>query len=151
MERLRWSALEYEERERNSDWFWALGIIVATASIASIIYGNYFFAALLVLGGFLLGFFAVKKPDMISYELNDQGLQIGTRLYPYENMKAFWVQVEPKLLLFINSERIFMPVLVIPIEANIAEDIHAVLTEKNVPEKEMREPPSEKIMEYLGF
>jgi hypothetical protein len=47
-EKLSWSALEYEEKIRSSDWFWALGIIVVTSSVAAIIFGNYFFATLLV-------------------------------------------------------------------------------------------------------
>src|SRR3990167_6387097 len=93
MEKLEWSALEYEDKERSPDWFWALGIIIVTSSLASIIYSNYFFAALLVLSGILLGFFAKKKPDTVLYELNEKGLKIRTRFYPYENIKSFWVQI----------------------------------------------------------
>jgi len=156
-EKLSWTAPEYEEKERSPDWFWALGIIFATSSIAAIIFGNYFFAALLVLSGLLLGFFAVKKPDVIAYELNAQGLKIRNRLYPYENIKSFWVQsgVSPetnvKPILFINSERAFMPILSIPIEEMMAEKIHSIMLAENVAEKEMKEHPSEKIMEALGF
>src|SRR5512141_1166647 len=152
MEKLEWSALEYEEKERSKDWFWALGIIVATSSIASIIFGNYFFAALLILSGLLLGFFAIKKPDTVTYELNDKGLKIRTRLYPYENIKSFWVQIgaspmtNVKPLLFINSERVFMPIISIPISAEMAPEIHAIMLEKNIAEVEMKEHPSEKIM-----
>lgn len=156
-DKLIWSALEYEEKDRSSDWFWALGIIVVTSSIASIIFGNYFFAALLILSGILLGFFAVKKPDLVTYELNMNGLKIHNRLYPYENIKSFWVQVDlsgqtdTKPLLFIHSERAFMPVLSIPIDETVAEDVHAILTSQNIAEVEMREHPSERIMEVLGF
>jgi len=156
-EKLSWSALEYEEKERSKDWFWALGIIVATSSIASIIFGNYFFAALLVLSGILLGFFAIKKPDTVTYELNPRGLQIRSRLYSYENIKSFWVQIDPtgetnlKPLLFIHSERAFMPILSIPIDETIARDIHSILLAENIAEVEMKEHPSEKIMEVLGF
>jgi hypothetical protein len=156
-EKLVWSALEYEEKDRSKDWFWALGIIVVTSSIASIIFGNYFFAALLVLGGFLLGFFAIKKPDMVTYELNEKGLKIRNRLYPYESIKAFWVQADfnpdsnVKPIFFIHSERAFMPVLSIPIDKSIAEDIYSIMTTKEIAEVEMKEHPSEKIMEVLGF
>lgn len=162
--KLEWSALEYEEKDRSQDWFWALGIIVITSSIASIILGNYFFAALLILGGVLLGFFALKKPEIVVYELNDKGLKIRNRLYPYENIKAFWVQLEKKIslnpsdhrtemkpMLFINSERIFMPVISIPINETIADDIHSIFLAQDIAEVEMKEHPSEKIMEILGF
>ena len=156
-EKLSWSALEYEEKERSPDWFWALGIIVVTSSIASIIYENYFFATLLVLSGVLLGFFAIKKPDLVIYELNEKGLKIRNRLYPYENIKSFWVQIDNspeaivKPLLFIKSERAFMPIITIPIEKENAPDIHFIMTSKNIAEEEMKEHPSEKIMEALGF
>ena len=157
MEKLQWSALEYEEKNRSNDWFWALGIIIVTSSLAAIIFGNYFFAALLFLSGVLLGFFAIKKPDIVSYELNNQGLKIRTRLYPYENIKSFWVQIdttpETKLntILFIKSERLFMPILSIPIEDIMAPDIHSIMISKNIMEEEMKDHPSIKIMELLDF
>ena len=150
-QKLEWSALEYEEKERSQDWFWALGIIVVTSSIAAIIFGNYFFATLLILSGLLLGFFAVKKPDLIFYELNNKGLKIRNRLYPYENIKSFWVQLDPKPMLFVHTERIFMPIIGIPIEGENAEEIHLIMLAQNIAEVEMREHPSEKIMEILGF
>ena len=156
-DKLSWSALEYEEKERSQDWFWALGIIVATSSIASIIFGNYFFAALLVLSGILLGFFAVKKPDTVTYELNTKGLKIRNRLYLYENIKSFWVQLDTsgetnlRPMLFIHSERAFMPILSIPIDETLAVDIHSILLNRDIAEVEMKEHPSEKIMEVLGF
>ena len=157
MEKLQWSALEYEEKNRSNDWFWALGIIVATSSVAAIMYENYFFAALLFLSGVLLGFFAIKKPDVVSYELNNQGLKIRTQLYPYKNMKSFWVQIdttgETKLnpILFIKSERLFMPILSIPIENIMAPDIHFIMISKNIPEEEMKDHLSVKVMELLDF
>lgn len=157
MDKLGWSAPEYEEKERGSDWFWALGIIVFTASAAAIIYNNYFFAALLILSGVLLGFLAIKKPEVISYELNEKGFLAHTSLYPYENIKSFWVQKESygpeklKPILFIKSERFFMPIILTPIENSVAEDVRSFLLQKNIPEEEMKETVPEKIMEALGF
>ena len=151
MDKLEWSALEYEEKSRSRDWFWALGIIVATSSVAAIIFGNYFFAALLILSGVLLGYFAIKKPEMVHYELDNRGLKIRTQLYPYEYIKSFWVQTGIKPMLFIKTERVFMPIIEMPITENMAEDIYSAILEKNVPEEEMKEHPSHQIMESLGF
>ena len=151
MNKISWSAPEYEERERSADWFWALGVIVVTSTAASIIYSNYFLAVLLVLSGILLGFFARKKPEIITYELSEKGLKVGTRFYPHENTKSFWVEIETKPMLFIKSERFFMPIISIPIEYDMAEVIHQTFLTRNVIEEEMKEHPSEKIMEMLGF
>ena len=150
-EKLEWSALEYEERERGNDWFWALGIIVLASVVTSVIYGNYFFAVLITLGGILLGFFAIKKPDVVFYELNQKGLKIGSRFYPYENISAFWVREEPRPTLFIHSERFFMPIISIPIVKIYSSQIRDIFISKNINEKEMREPTAEKIIDSLGF
>ncbi len=151
METLEWSALEYEERERSRDWFWALGIIVITGAITSIIYSNYFFAVLLILSGILLGFFATKKPDLVHCELNDTGIEIRTRVYPFREIKSFWIQTGRKSLLFIKVERVFMPIISIPIKDELVDKIYSVMVSQDINEEEMKEHPSEKIMESLGF
>lgn len=150
--KLEWSQLEYEEKERGNDWFWALGVIVVASSVASFIYGNYFFGLFLIIGGILLGVFAIKKPDLVFYELNEKGLQIRNRLFPYENIKSFWVKKESENpTLFIKSERLFMPIISMPIKGYHAEEVRNFMLSNNVPEEEMKEHPSEKIMDSLGF
>ena len=157
-EKLEWQALEYEEKERHPDWFWALGVIVVASSLAAILFGNYFFAILLIVGGILLGVFAIKKPDMVFYELNKKGLKIRNRIYLYEKIKAFWVQKplsdEGKIMppaLFIKSERLLVPIFSVPIEESSVVKIHNMMLAHNVLEQEMKEHPSEKIMDSLGF
>jgi hypothetical protein len=149
--KVEWSLLEYDEKERNNDWFWALGVVVVAATITSIIFSNYFFAILIVLSGLLLGVFAVKKPELVSYELNEKGLKIKDRLYPYEKIKSFWVQKEIKPTLFIKSERIIMPIISMPIEGFQADEIKNKMLISAVPEEEMKEHVSEKVMEFIGF
>jgi hypothetical protein len=152
-EKLGWFALEYQEKERSKDWFWAFGIIVGTSFITSIIYGNYFFAVLILLGGALLWFFATKRPGLIYYELNSEGLEIRNNLFPYKNIKSFWVRIESerKSTLFIKLDRLFMPIISIPTESPTAKEIHNFLLEKEILEEEMKEYLPEKIIDYLGF
>ncbi len=150
--KLEWLALEYEEKERGNDWFWALGVIIVAGSATSFIYSNFFFGLLIIVGGILLGAFAVKKPDLVFYELNEKGLKIKSRLYPYENIKSFWVKKGgEKPTLFIRSERAFMPIISMPIEQNLTDKIKDRMISKNIPEEEMKEHVSEKIMDSLGF
>ncbi len=150
--KLEWTALEYEEKERGNDWFWALGVIVVASSVTSFIYSNYFFGLLLIIAGILLVIFAVKKPDLVFYELNEKGLKIRNRLFPYENIKSFWIKREnEKPMLFIKSERLFMPIISMPINPNHMEEIKNAMLSKNVLEEEMKGHVSEKIMDSLGF
>jgi hypothetical protein len=149
--KIEWQALEYEERERTRDWFWALGIVIVTASLASIILSNYFFAALIIIGGALLWFFASQKPQTISYELNERGLKAKNHLYLYENIKSFWVEIEKKPVLFIKSERVFMPMISVPIARENADRIRSVMLAQDITEEPMQEHISDKIMDQLGF
>jgi hypothetical protein len=150
-EKIEWSMPEYFEKERNNDWFWALGVIVVAASVTSIIFSNYFFAVLIILSGVLIAVFAVKKPDLVNYELNKKGLKIKSRTFPYNKIKSFWVQVETPPTLFIKSERLIMPIISMPIEYSLATQIRDRMLKNNVTEEEMREHVSDKIMESIGF
>jgi hypothetical protein len=158
VEKLEWSAPEYMEKKQGTDWFWALGIIILASAVASVIFGNYFFAILIVLGGILLIVFAIKKPEMVFYEINDKGIKMRDRLYPFENIKSFWIHIDPSAkeggvnhIFFIRSERIFMPIITIPIEEKYALQIRDIMLSYNIPEEEMKEHPSVQIMEKLGF
>lgn len=146
-----WSALEYEQKERGTDWFWALGVIIVASSIASLIYGNYFFAILLILGGLSFWMFAIRKPEMIHYELNDKGLQIENQLYPFERIKSFFVRTDTSPALFIKSERVFMPMLSMPLNGVSPMEVREVMLSKNIPEEEMQEHFSERVIESLGI
>jgi hypothetical protein len=150
-EKLNWSVLEYEEKERHPDWFLAFGIIIAASSITAIIYGNYFFAILIILSGSLLYLYTIKQPKEIFYELNNKGLKINNTLFPFENIKSFWIQTEVKHILFLKLERPFMPIISVPLEFYLMNDVHEIFSKKNILEEKMEEHVSEKIMEYLGF
>lgn len=151
LEKIKWSMPEYFEKERNNDWFWALGVIIIAASITSIIFKNYFFAVFIILSGVLIVVFAIKKPELVSYELNKKGLMIKNRLYPYDKIKSFWVQIETPPTLFIKSERLIMPIISMPIEYSLADLIKERMLKNKVQEEEMKEHVSDKIMDSIGF
>ncbi|MEK7588679.1 MAG: hypothetical protein AAB438_02565 [Patescibacteria group bacterium] len=153
---LTWVLPQYKHIEKNIDWFWALGVIVLCGGATSIIYKNYFFAVLLLLGGLLMAYFATRKPELVDFKLDDKGLNIKNRLYPYENIKAFWVQTPSQengmeSSLFIHSERYILPTISLPIYQNMGDRIRERMLSKNVPEEKMEEHLSVAIMDFLGF
>ena len=150
-EKITWSSFEYYEKERNNDWFWALGVIIIAASITSIIFKNYFFAIFIILSGILIVIFALKKPELVSYELNEKGLKIKERIYPYDKIKSFWVQKETPPTLFIKTERLIMPIISMDIEYSSADEIKNFLLKNKVSTEEMKEHVSDKIMNSVGF
>ncbi len=149
--KISWSALEYEEKDRSADWFWALGVVVVTSVVTAIIFNNYFFAALLLISGGLLYFLAKKPPEVILYEITDKGIQMRSHFYNFKELKAFYVQKEGASTLFIKTSRFFLPIISVPTERHLLEQIQNVFRANKVPEQEMKEHPAEKIMESLGF
>ena len=151
MDKLSWTLVEYEEKEKNTDWFWALGLIVIAGSVTAFIFKNYFFSALLVIGGILIGYFAKKKPDMVDYELNMKGFQIKNRIFLYKEIEAFHINREKGPTMLLKTNRFMFPVLSIPIEQTHIYEIRNILINQNIKEEEIKETMPEKIMEYLDF
>lgn len=148
---ISWDAPEHYHTEKNSDWYWAVGIITITAVVLAIIFNNIIFAIFLLVGAFALVVHATKRPRIIHYEINDRGVVIGDILYPFLTLDSFWVdaqEVPPKVL--IKSHKTFMPYISIHIEEVDPEKVRDILL-NYIAETEHREPLSQKILERFGF
>lgn len=148
---LKWSAPEYNHYQRSTDWFWAVGIITICISVLAFVFNNALFGVLILLSAGILIFYTLRPPEEVEYEINQKGIIVGKELHPYLTIEAFWVEnrgVEPKIIL--KSKKAIMPYIIIPIHADDADEMAAVLREF-LEEKELAEPSSHKVMEYLGF
>ena len=152
--RLTWSVEEYPHKEKGADWYWALGIIAVIGAALSVVYGNILFAVIIVLGGAMLGYYALRRPQVIRISISDEGIAIDDYLYPFDTLKGFNVE-EHQLgsYLLIESSRSLIPVTSIPLPAE-GLDFQALreLLRTRIEEKEhITEPTSHRIMEHLGF
>jgi hypothetical protein len=85
-----WTASEFIEHHKSSSWY--LMLVGATAALAGLVYlvtKDKIAAGVIVILGVIVGYYAGHKPRQLSYELNDTGLRIGDKLYPYANFKSF--------------------------------------------------------------
>jgi len=151
--RLTWHAHEYEHKERSTDWFWALGIIAITGAVTAIVLSNILFAILIIVGALTLALYAARVPNVIPYEVSERGVRINNALHPYKTLESFWIEDEyehrePRL--FIKSDKLFMPAIVIPLEPNSHMEVREYLL-VHLDEEEYIEPFPYKVMEYLGF
>ncbi|MFQ5661924.1 MAG: hypothetical protein ACE5F2_01590 [Candidatus Paceibacteria bacterium] len=150
---LQWQALEHEHIHKSSDWFWALGIIAIAGAVTAIIFNNILFAIVILVGAFTLGVHAVKRPNLVSFQISDRGIIIDNTLHPYSSLESFWVedesvQTSPKLL--IKSKKLLASHIVIPIEHVSPDDVRGFLLEY-LTEEEDSESLAQKIMEFFGF
>lgn len=153
-ETINWSALEYEEKDRSVDWYWAVGIVALAVAIISIVYRNYLFAILTVVAAFTLLLYAARKPNIINFELGRRGIRVNKVLYPYTTLRSFWIHRHNnnrKGKLMVQSERMFMPYITIPLPDEPDADVIHDLISEYLPEEEHPENLSEIIMEKFGF
>ncbi|HEX5430287.1 MAG TPA: hypothetical protein VFX17_04420 [Patescibacteria group bacterium] len=88
---LSWTALEFQEREKNNWWYAAFFII----SAALIGYSVYLHETLTVITFSVLAvavfIFSHQRPRQIQYSLTPVGVNMGRTQMPFRNIKKFWI------------------------------------------------------------
>jgi hypothetical protein len=114
---IKWEAEEYDYIPKSNNWFWSVGIITIGIAMASIFLNNILFAVLVVLGGVTIILYGARRPRKVVFSIIPRGVQIENRLFPFENLKSFWIHYEPpyKKLLTIEPKKLLMPVISVPL------------------------------------
>ena len=149
---ITWEAPEHHHIEKGSDWFWVLGILAVSGSIAAFFFGNFLFAVLILIGAGTMALLAGRQPAVIPFSVSTRGVRVGDTLYPYSTLDAYFIEEEsplgPQLLL--RSKRIHMPLIILPLPEEYIHDIEDLLLDR-LPEEELEEPLANKILEFFGF
>ena len=150
--KIEWDAHEYEHKERNSDWFWAVGIVSISVAIASVILGNIIFAILVLVSVFALSIFANRPPSTLHVVVDDKGITRGKVRYPYQTLQSFWIDTDhPHKKIILRSEKLLMPLIIVPLNDEIDEEPLREKLSKVLSEEFHNLPFVERILEYLGF
>jgi hypothetical protein len=150
--KVSWQSLEYTKKEKTADWYWAVIIITLSIVIISFMLADGFFGILIIIATVTLLLFSVQEPKIITVTIDQRGLIIDKNMYPFATLDSFWVDIsDPKnhKILF-QSKKNFLSLIVVPLDEYHHLDIRDFLLQY-LPEKEMYEPMSQKIMEKLGF
>ncbi len=109
---ISWEVKEYEHRQRGVDWFWAIALLAGVGAVVSIVFDNILLAVIIVLAAVSLIMYAKREPENMMVELSPAGVKIGKTLYPYKNLKTFWVTDEgERCKLLLESTRSIMPII----------------------------------------
>ena len=150
---ISWQAATHEYKERSADWFWGLGVAALIGAVLAVFFGNLLLSVIIVLGGFMIGFLAIKEPRMCDISVSSQGVRIDHSLYPYRSLKSFSIDDEsreiPQLIVMTNS--LLNPELVLPLEEHVDQQkVREILLSK-LPEEDHVESPLARIADMLGF
>ncbi len=151
-QKISWEALEYEHRERTPDWYWVLGLISLVLVISAVVYKNFLFAVLVVVGAFTMALYASRKPRLIKFEIGPKGVTIKNTTYLYGHLHSFCPRenARGKKIIF-QSQKAVMPHFSVPVPESVNfEEVKSFLA-KHLPEEDHPESFSEAVMDRLGF
>ncbi len=149
---LKWEAFEYEYIPKSNNWFWSVGIIALSATVASALLSNMLFAILVIIATLTIILYGIRKPKKIMFSFTARGIQVENRLYPYENLHSFWIHYEPpvKKNLTIEPKKLLMQTLLIPLGDTDPNIIREHLL-KFLKEERNEESIIQTISRILGF
>ncbi len=136
-----WWADEYPYVPKSGQWYWAVGIFTLTFLVVSVLIHNFLFAILMVLAGFTVALYGARRPRTTRFSVSARGVEIGSRLYPYELLESFWVRDDPHAKeLDIVSKKILVPRITIPLGDADPAEVREILLPTSVSQRAAAQP-----------
>lgn len=119
IDKIEWTAPEYNHTEKNPDWFWTVGLIALAGLILTLWFHNYLFALFILVASISLFFFSLRPPEEITYVIKTEGISIGKDFFDWKKIKGFnIIKGKPtgKLLIYTTKHLLPIYTLVLPEE-----------------------------------
>jgi hypothetical protein len=149
---IKWRSVEYEDRPKTNDWYWYLASATLLLLIVAFLMKNFLLGAFVLIAAFTVGLLASKKPKEFEFSIEAGGIKIDKKIYPYEELKYFWINYDPprKKELIIESGKILTPHIKIPLADTDPNVVREALL-NFVEEKKIEESLIENLADWLGF
>jgi hypothetical protein len=149
--KIEWSAPEYIHKDRDTDWFWAMGLATLVVFLIAIWIKNYLFGIFIIISGCCLALFNIRHPEEINFSIENNGITMGRDKYDWKSIKSFNIKKDSdNSKLLIQTNKYFLPIYTIPVPNNLIDEIKESVL-KFVPNVELEESKSMQFMEKLGF
>jgi len=137
---VNWRIEEPDLTPKTTEWFWAFGILAFALIVFSILLKNYLLTIILALAIFIIYSSKNKKPELINFRLDNDGLYIEHKFYPYDSFESFWLfpAQNEKRELALRHKRHLSPLLIVLFHNNDEPRIRRILN-KYLPESEEKE------------
>ena len=101
------------------------------------------------MGGFAITMLGKHKPSLVEFTIDETSIHAKGYKYVLEELKGYMIDTRGNNLV-IETTAILMPVIFIP----LSEDIDMMMLKSflsKVDQKDIKEPPFEKVIEFLGL
>lgn len=149
---IAWIAPEFEYREKSKNWLLFAAVIAFALFLFALLTENILFALLVIIAFFALLSYGFKQPHEIKFAVTAKGVRIESTLYPYENLRSFWIFYQPPdiMILSIHSKKTVMPYIKIPLGNQNPVPVRRLLI-KYLPEKRQQESLIDHLSRRLKF
>lgn len=108
---ITWTASEYIAHEKSAGWYLMLAVAAALAAgLAFLFTGDLVTVGIIPIVAIIFGIFASRKPEVLTYQIDQSGVTIGRKHYPYESFRSFAIQEEGAIdSIFLVPMQRFMP------------------------------------------
>lgn len=92
---LAWEMPEYRPYRRGRWWYVGAGALLLGLLIYCVWSANFLFALIVLMIALVVYMTSVNEPRLVRVMLTEAGLTIGDALFPYRDMRRFWMAYEP--------------------------------------------------------
>jgi len=149
---ITWTASEFIAHDKSGGWYaiLTLGSIVL-AALLWFLTKDWVTPAVVLFAAFIFGVYAKRKPRELVYTLDDHGLIIGDKHYPYDQFRSFAVVPEGGVagIVFMPLKRFGAPLTIYydPADENKIVDLLAIV----LPLEHRTQDPIDRLMWRIRF
>jgi hypothetical protein len=152
-EEVSWTASEYVENQKSASWFIILGFgAIVMAVLIFFITGHDWVSSVVVLIlAAAFGTFGARHPRTLHYSVDNKGLHIENKSYPYASFKSFSVIDEGAISsIYLMPLKRFMPSLSVYYSPDDEEKIVTVLA-SYLPFEDRQRDAIDRLMHKVRF
>ena len=149
---IAWSASEFISHHKNAAWYVSLAIgAFLGAGVVYLVTKDIISGVSILLIAFVFGLAAARKPRVLNYRLDDHGVQIGQRSFPYAAFRSFAIVDEGAFSsIALMPLKRFMPIMTIYYEPADEEQIVQTLAAR-LPLEERKLDAIDNLMHKIRF
>src|SRR5882724_5613908 len=150
---ISWQSPEYVYYPKSTRWYISMGVIALVVLGYAIWTRDFIMFATLGCLFVAAYFFTKREPREITVSLSGKGVTINRVLYPYQQMKAFWIHYAPPDIKTVNFETVnyVNRDISIQLEDQNPNSIRDFLLQYLPEDLDREEPYTEKLLRRLKF
>ncbi len=147
-----WEAWEYEHVPKTRGWFIAGGVLALGLLAFALATGSLLFGIFVILASFVVSLYALRPPRMVRAKITEDGVQIGRRIFDFDDLKSFWIfyNVSGIKELSLESKKSLMPHIKMPLGGADPVKVRQALL-PYIPEVRQEESFADILARILGF